>query len=300
MDKSEKIEEFYKRKFDWIPENLHNNIGHFNLFKVVPVVLGKKNPIPFKRRDFYKITTIIGKNRIHYADKIVEIQKQAMVFSNPFIPYQWEHLESEQHGYYCIFNQDFFFNFGDLSQYEVYQPNGTHVFDLNDEQIKYAFQVYERMENELSSDYVHKYDLLRNLVYELLHFVMKMQPNMNFVKQEANANKRISMLFLELLERQFPIDESHTKMQMRTASEFADQLAVHVNHLNRAVKTTTGKTTTQLISERVLQEAKILLKQSVWSISEIAYSLGFKEVTHFNNFFKKHTLLNPTKFRKKL
>ena len=297
MDKTEKIEEFYKRKFDWIPENLHHNIGHFNLFKVKPLVLGEKKPAPYKRRDFFKITTIKGENKIHYADKVIEIEKQAMVFSNPFIPYRWEHIESEQEGYFCIFNQDFFHNFGDLSHYEVYQPGGIHVFDLTDEQLKQVFQVYERMENELSSDYVHKYDLIRNLVYELLHFAMKMQPNTNFVKQETNANKRISMLFLELLERQFPIDDSHTQMQMRTASEFADQLAVHVNHLNRAVKSTTGKTTTQVIAERVLQEAKILLRQSAWSVSEIAYALGFKEVTHFNNFFKKHTKLSPTQFR---
>jgi AraC family transcriptional regulator, transcriptional activator of pobA len=46
-----------------------------------------------------------------------------------------------------------------------------------------------------------------------------------------------------------------------------------------------------------LQEAKILLKHSNWSVSEIAYALGFNEVTHFNNFFKKHTQLSPLKFR---
>jgi len=49
---------------------------------------------------------------------------------------------------------------------------------------------------------------------------------------------------------------------------------VHVNHLNRAVKATTAKTTSEIISERILQEAKILLKQSEWSISEISFSLG--------------------------
>jgi AraC-like DNA-binding protein len=63
------------------------------------------------------------------------------------------------------------------------------------------------------------------------------------------------------------------------------------------VRETTEKTTTQLIAERVLQESKILLKHSAWTVSEIAYALGFSEVTHFNNFFKKHTQLNPLKFR---
>ena len=69
------------------------------------------------------------------------------------------------------------------------------------------------------------------------------------------------------------------------------------NELNRAVKEITEKTTTQIIAERVLQEAKILLKHSAWSVSEIAYALGFNEVSHFNNFFKKHVQLSPLKFR---
>lgn len=297
MEKIEKIEEFYKRKFDCVPKNLQHDIGHFNLFKIKPVELGKARPIPYKRRDFFKITTIIGENRIHYADKVIEIPEKAIVFSNPFIPYQWEHIESEQHGYYCIFNQNFFHKFGNLSLYEVYQPNGIHVFDLKDEQMDKALNIYKQMEEELNSDYIHKYDVLRNLVFELLHFAMKMQPNLNFANQQLNANKRISTLFFELLERQFPIDENHQKMQLRSASDFAGNLAVHVNHLNRAIKKTTLKTTTQTIAERVLQEAKILLKFSVWNVFDISYALGFSEVTHFSNFFKKHVQLSPLKFR---
>ena len=105
------------------------------------------------------------------------------------------------------------------------------------------------------------------------------------------------MLFIELLERQFPVDEIHQRMNLRSASDFANQLAIHVNHLNRAVKETIQKTTSQVIAERILQESKVLLKQSAWSVSEIAYALGFTEVTHFNNFFKKHVNLSPLKFR---
>jgi AraC-like DNA-binding protein len=99
------------------------------------------------------------------------------------------------------------------------------------------------------------------------------------------------------LERQFPIDDNHHKIYLRSASEFASQLNIHVNHLNRAVKETTQKTTSQIIAERILQESKILLKHSTWNVSEIAYALGFNEVTHFNNFFKKHVQLSPLKYR---
>jgi AraC-like DNA-binding protein len=46
-----------------------------------------------------------------------------------------------------------------------------------------------------------------------------------------------------------------------------------------------------------VQEAKILLKQTDWNISEIAYSLGFEQVAHFSNFFRKQTQLAPVTFR---
>jgi len=141
------------------------------------------------------------------------------------------------------------------------------------------------MFEEINSDYSHKYDVLRNLVFELLHFAMKMRPAITIDKQQINASTRISALFLELLERQFPIDDLHKSINQRTASDFANQLNVHVNHLNRAVKETTMKTTTQIIADRILQEAKILLRHSNMNVSEIAYALGFAEVTHFNNFF---------------
>ena len=283
---------------DWMPENIRNEIGHFNVFRLEPFVGERAKPVPYKRRDYFKIMLVIGSSRVHYADQVVEVQRQALSFSNPQIPYKWEHLETVKGGMFCIFNRHFFHQFGNLGQYSVFQPGGTHVFELTDEQVTKLTGVYERMLEEIASDYVHKYDVLRNLVFELLHFAMKMQPAAAFDRQPVNASQRISMLFLELLERQFPIDDNHPRISLRTASDFAGQLNVHVNHLNRAVKETTQKTTSQLIAGRVLQEAKILLKHSAWNVSEIGDALGFAEVTHFNNFFKKHTQTSPLKFRK--
>lgn len=297
MDKIESLEDFYKRKFDWMPDNIRQEIGHFNVFALEPFVGEKAKPVPYKRRDFFKVMLVEGASKVHYADKVVAVRQQALSFSNPLIPYKWEHLEGVRGGFFCIFNQHFFHQFGDLNQYSVFQPGGEHIFELTDEQVEQIRKVYDRMMEEINSDYIHKYDVLRNLVFELLHFAMKMQPSARLAQQPMNASQRISTLFLELLERQFPIDDSHPAIRFRSASDFAAQLSVHTNHLNRAVKETTNKTTTQVIAERILQEAKILLKHSAWSISEIAFALGFTEVTHFNNFFKKQTQLSPTKFR---
>ncbi|MEQ8686978.1 MAG: helix-turn-helix transcriptional regulator [Imperialibacter sp.] len=298
MDNIESLEEFYKRKFEWLPENIRKDIGHFNMFELEPFVAGKATAIPYRRRDFYKILLVRGGSRVHYADKVVEVKKQALSFSNPKIPYKWEHLDKIGGGVYCIFNPVFFTQFGQFAHYEVFQPNSDHIFELTDEQAEQVNGVFERIRNEFNSDYKYKYDAIRNLIFELLHFALKLQPTSQIDAQPLNASNRISMLFTELLERQFPIDDSHHAIGLRTASEFAEQLNVHVNHLNRAVKETTQKTTSQVIADRLLQEAMVLLRHSAWSVSEIAYSLGFKEVTHFNNFFKKHTDTSPLKFRK--
>ena len=77
MRKVETIEEFYKRKFDWVPDNLRNEIGHFNVFQLDPYVGINAKPVPYARRDFFKIRLTIGSGRVHYADKFYEVQKQA-------------------------------------------------------------------------------------------------------------------------------------------------------------------------------------------------------------------------------
>lgn len=297
MSKAQTLQDFYTAKNATAPLNLQSQAGHFNVFKLEPFTGNKARPTPYQRRDYYKIMLVIGDAKVHYADKTLSVQKQALAFSNPQIPYSWEQKERIKGGYYCIFNPAFFHGHINLNQYAVFQPNGTPLFELDDEQANKVKNVYRRIFEEIESDYVHKYDVLRLLVLELLHIALKMQPAASYQNQPTNASQRIASLFLELLERQFPIDDTHQKMTLRTANDFASQLNVHVNHLNRAVKEITSKTTTQLIAERTIQEARILLKHTSWTVSEIAYALGFSEPTHFNNFFKKHMLLSPLKFR---
>lgn len=297
MDKLESIEDFYRKKLLFMPENLKKEIGHFNVFVLDDFMGCSAKPIPYSRRDYFKISLIIGKNKVHYADKIVEIEKQVLFFANPQVPYNWEQLEEQQTGFFCVFTEAFFHQFGNLKEYPVFKPNGSPVFAIDDEQVKKIKSIFQQMITEINSDYTYKYDVLRNLVFELIHSAMKMQPANISVTQHSNASSRISSLFLELLERQFPIENSRQRFGLRSAADFADQLTIHVNHLNRALKETTQKTTSEIIAERILQEAKILLKHTDWNISEIAYSLGFEEPTHFNNFFKKNIQLTPSQFR---
>lgn len=296
MEKTLTIEDFYQHKLNFMPDNLKKEIGHFNVFKLDDFTGAFAKPIPYSRKDYFKISLIIGKNLVHYADKTIEMNQPAMLFANPQIPYNWEPLEEEQSGFFCIFTEAFFNHFGNIKEYPVFKPGGNPIYFLTDEDLNGIKNIYLKMFEEIDSDYVYKYDVLRNLVFELIHTALRMQPATTLYSNQ-NASARISSLFMELLERQFPIESQLQRINLRSANDFANQLAVHVNHLNRALKETTGKTTSQLIGERITQEARALLKHTDWNISEIGYTLGFEELPHFINFFKKNTQLSPKSFR---
>lgn len=298
MNKRVSLEEFYESTQRYVPESVRTGIGHFNVFKLDEFAGPKPKPMPFNRRDYFKINLVTGRSRVHYADKTVNVDKQVMVFSNPQIPYNWEMIDEQLTGYFCVFTDTFFHQFGDLTQYPVFQPNGNPVFQLTDAQKETITPIFLKMFMEIESDYPYKYDVLRNLVFELIHTALKLQPAKLDVTLHSNASERISLLFMELLERQFPIEHPSQQVQLRSASDFAQQLGVHVNHLNRALKENMQKSTSNLIAERVVQESKILLRHTNWNISEIAFSLGFEETAHFSNFFKKHANYSPASYRK--
>ena len=300
MEQVESLREFYERKFNWIPENLSKDWGHFNVFQLDPYIGSGAKPVPYRRRDFYKITLVKGSGTIYYANKIVKVKENAICFSNPLVPYQWDSIEKISTGYFCIFNQDFFQQYGNFSAYALYQPTGTQVIELSDVGYEQFQVLFERMLAEINSEYIHKYDMLHNLALEMMHTALKLEPANSSRYTPGNANQKIAMLFLELLERQFPIEGAQNKIKLKTPSDFANQLAVHVNHLNRAVKETTMKTTSQLIADRISQEAKLILAQGEWTITEIADALGFNEISYFNQFFKKHVGLSPVKYRKNI
>lgn len=297
MDKAQSIEEFYQSKLNWIPENLKKEIGHFNVFELDDFVGCHAKPIPYSRKDFYKISLIEGRNNVYYADKTVVIDQFALLFANPQVPYNWESLDDAQSGFFCIFTEEFFQQFGNFKAYPMFKPGAGAVYTLNAEQRQEIRRIFARMFDEISSDYEYKYDVLRNLVFEVIHSALKFKPAASNPVVKQKAAVRVASLFIELLERQFPIESPMQQMKLRTPADFAEHLSVHVNHLNRSLKEVTEKTTTQLIAERVLQEARALLKHTNWNISEIAWCLGFEELPHFIHFFKKNVQLTPGSFR---
>ncbi|WMI64821.1 helix-turn-helix domain-containing protein [Aestuariibaculum sp. YM273] len=253
----------------------------------------------YSRKDFYKICLTTGKSIIHYSDKSYEADDTILFFGNPHVPYSWETLSTTYVGYTCLFSEEFL-KLSDRSESILQSPlfkfGGTPILKISKEQREFLNRIFEKMIEEQSSDYAHKDDLIRNYIQLIIHEALKMEPSENF-EQHMNASERLTTVFLELLERQFPVESADKPLGLKTAKHFADNLSVHSNSLNRAVKEVTGKPTSAHISERIAQEAKALLHHTNWNISEIAYALGFDYPTYFNNFFKKQTGTNPKTFR---
>lgn len=285
----------------FLNENIHKDIGHFNVFDISEIYRTSKSKpeMPYNRRTYYKISLINGQNRVEYADKTIQIKDCAILFASPKIPYNYSNLCTNQSGHFCVFTKDFLpkakIGF-ELDNLPVFSPQSDFIYQITMQQFQQFESIFLKMHEEIKSDYVYKYDLLRNYVMELIHFGQKLNPILP-VDNVKTAASRTTSLFIELLERQFPIENISQLLKLKTPVDYAGILGVHVNHLNRILKETTGKTTGEIIGSRIYQESKLLLTQTQWNISEIAFTLGFEEVAHFSNFFKKHSQQSPQYFR---
>ncbi|MCR5887572.1 helix-turn-helix transcriptional regulator [Hymenobacter sp. J193] len=280
------------------PPDMAHGVGHFNVFPLAD--LRGAPPMAFNRRAYHKITLCRGHSQVEYADRGPHSGRNTLFLVTPRVPYRWLPLTETPEGYCCLFDDAFLLPARSgvvLAELPIFQPGAYPVWEVSEADCAAVEAIFQKMAYELTSRYAYKYDLLRTYVWELIHLVQKLQPAAPPLATH-NAADRVATQFTDLLERQFPRHSPQPPLGLRTAVDYANQLAVHVNHLNRVLKETTGHTTTALLSRRLTQEAKILLKQTNWSISEIADSLGFTDVAHFCTFFKRHTAQTPGAFRR--
>lgn len=256
-------------------------------------------PHIYNRRDYYKVSLLQGQSRLSWHDQEIIIDRPALVFFNPHTPFGWEPLSAAQPGYFCMFRKSFLQNAErseSMQQAPLFRAGTSPVFFLNPVQEQRISNIFQQMLEEMRSDYLYKYELLQNYLQLLIHEALKIAPHTISIRQR-NAAERITAGFFERMEREFPIDAPGRQLTLRSAGDYAKALAVHVNHLNHAVREVTGKSTSIHIAERVLTEAKALLRHTDWPVAAIAHSLGFESPNYFYNFFKKQTGHAPGQIR---
>ena len=301
MKNTTTLAEFYDQIKTENPHIATDQLGHFNVFEIekVRIRMADSPEMPYDKRTYFKISLIKGSNKVEYADKTLSIANYGLLFATPKIPYNYNPASEEQSGYFCVFTYAFLANekiWEQLDSLPVFNHGATPVFEITQTEYESIALIYKKMQEELDSDYEFRYDLLRNYVLELIHQGQKLMPK-QAKAGGLSAGKRIVSLFIELLERQFPIDNPQQSLQLRKAEDFASRLAIHPNHLNKTLKEETSFTTKQFINLRIAQEAKTLLMETDWPIATIAECLAFEETSHFSNFFKKQIGESPLKFR---
>ncbi|MDU1904241.1 MAG: AraC family transcriptional regulator [Dysgonomonas sp.] len=298
MRKSESLQEFYKtfpNEKQEVILNETNKIGHINLFKRWHCTNVKR----YLRRDFYRISLIVGTGTLHYGNKKTDITEPTIFLTNKTIPYSWEPISETQNGWVCLFTEEFLTTSSLLCMqtYTSLANQDSPAFILDEELLKKFSTLFETMSLELKSGYTHKYSLLQSYFQILVFEIEKLQAHNIFDNLSGDAAHRTTFRFLELLEQQFPIESPNLPLTMRSPQDYARQLFIHVNHLNNSVKKVTGKTSSELINERIIREAEALLQHTDWTIGEIAEVLGFNYTSHFSAFIRKHTQQSPKDLR---
>lgn len=281
---------------------LGNNRKILNEFNVVRMA---KSDHPFdcnsyNQKGLYKISIHHGHNKVFYEDQVFEFKDYAILFSRPNVVARFEPLGVQYSTQLCVFPIQFFEQFVDINNYPLFNSDASPLIELTKEQMNSFAQIFMQMEDEVAHDFSYKNDYLRNQTLKMILDALKIRPIAKTVHTDSNSSNRLAKNFTELLEKQFPIKNPNERMNLRHVNDFAARLSVHVNHLNRSLKIVCNKTTSQLIAERIIKEAKVLLLETDFYIIEIAWCLGFEDNAHFIKFFKKNVNTTPSGFRKSL
>ncbi|OXA77410.1 AraC-type DNA-binding protein [Flavobacterium aquidurense] len=131
--------------------------------------------------------------------------------------------------------------------------------------------------------------LLRILLLELESFP---ENQTNIENNSYSRGYYLTEKFKELLVENFT--------KHREVHFYAEKLFITPKHLSQVVKDQTGKTVSEIISEMVCLEAKVLLQTKSLNISELSVYLNFASATFFGKFFKRSTGMSPLEYRKSL
>lgn len=216
-----------------------------------------------------------------------------MFFSSPFQSVEWDVPKMWQ-GFYIQIdkqtinsNKNLFFNFMEYGLHE-----GLYLTKEEENQITLLFhQLYhiynqENYSEQITLSYCH-------LIFTYIEHFYKRQ-----FQTRKESHNRLVKLFLSLL-NQFYADSLQNSVGMPTVQYFANELNTSSNYLGDVVSNITGASPIEHIHETIVNEAKILLKQGIYSNAEIAYHLGFEYPNYFSKLFKKVTSLTPTEFKSK-
>ena len=201
-------------------------------------------------------------------------------------------------GWMILIHPDFLWNTTlakTIKQYEYFSYSVNEALYLSDREetmlngiAQYIAQEYHANTDKFS----------QNIIIAQLESLLSYAER--FYHRQFITRKVTSYKLLDRLEEYFDAyfgSDSLAKQGAPTVQQIASALNISPNYLSGLLKSLTGQTTQQHISDKVIEKAKERLSTTNLSVSEIAYGLGFEHSQSFNKLFKIKTKLSPTEFR---
>jgi len=169
-----------------------------------------------------------------------------------------------------------------------FNKNYSPIIQSNDDLRVSCKNILNEIQSELSKPETDSMVIM--LLFSSLFLKIEKQRNhVECTNLQSQEYQRMNQ-FLALLESDFT--------KTRNASDYAEKLSISYKSLNNLCKKASGQTVKQIIDSYIILEAKRRLLLGGRQVKELAFELGFDEVTNFTKFFKKHTLLPPSHFKK--
>ena len=275
------------------------NSGHQVVVHELKDLLTEEEFIPSKphRHTYYQILFVEKGSGIHKVDfNKTEINAPVIYFLSPGQVHDLVFERKETEGYMINFDGEFFDKFLTKSNGLDGLPffgyrKSINSFHIETEKVQELKNIFKKINSLFEAKSKMHVEFIRIYLLELFYTVMsgteENTENINITNQ-----KSIIYRFEKLVEQNYTT-EHYPKF-------YADKLAITANYLNFICKNFSGKKAGEIIRDRVILEAKRLLVNSEFSISQIAFQLGFDDNSYFTKFFKTFSGNSPSEFRNNL
>lgn len=205
-------------------------------------------------------------------------------------------LQGDVQGYHISFSRDFLYRWATYTVGISWLD--TNIYGMSMSVITVDTAMQEEIEDfmkKIAKEYTHHYLLRSEILAGLLnilviHFSRKLQPRINELAQSKE---------IELVQKFISLVKIHYRTK-KFVADYAGELFVTANHLNRIVKKITGTPASSHIQQHIITEAKRQALDANVSMKEIAYTLGFEDHSHFSKYFKNNSGMNFSSFKKGL
>lgn len=182
-----------------------------------------------------------------------------------------------------------------ISRYEFFDYTSNEALHLSVAEIEIFRGVLSMIQQELNRSIdKHSKELIVNNIELLLNYCLRFYDRQFITREEINHS--VVKKFTALLD-QYIANQAQQK-GFPSVAYFADKCCYSPKYFGELVKTETGRTAKDFISDRMLIAAKQLLNDESLSIKAVSQQLGFEYPQHFVRFFKAKTGQTPSDYRK--